>query len=63
MKLLVAAILKICTTAHGVHNEEALQTCFDKYTNCTLTMEVIQSEKPEIAALKRLNTCQYNTVL
>ena len=62
MKLLVASILTLCTTNVPNNTEEKTLTCFDHYVNCALTMEVIKSEKPEIAALKRLNYCQYKTV-
>lgn len=62
MKLLVAAILQICMSDPKIKTEDQKLTCFDKYVNCALSMDVILSDKPEIGAIKRLNYCQYGTV-
>ncbi len=61
MKILVAAIIKICAS-YNDPNSEAMLDCFDKYVNCTVTEQTIQAKKPEVASLKRLNLCQYGVL-
>lgn len=62
MKLLAATIFKICSSLYPITAEEKMLTCFDKYVNCVITPQVLNADRPEMEALKRLNFCQYKTV-
>lgn len=53
MKLLVAAIFKICTQ-QGLYDDERILSCFDHYVNCSITMKTAT----EAAALKQLEKCK-----
>lgn len=62
MKILLAAILQICAAEKGTHTPETDKACYDKYISCTLTKDVLSSNKVEVGALKNLNHCQYKTI-
>lgn len=63
MKILLAAILQICSAEPGTKSAEKTQACYNKYIACTLTKDVLSlSSKVEVGALKNLNHCQYKTV-
>jgi hypothetical protein len=56
MKILSAIIFKLCTV-NGIHNEEAVLTCFDKYVNCSITQAVTDAKDTEQKAIIQLNKC------
>lgn len=62
MKILLAAILQICAAEPDMKSAEKTQSCYDKYISCTLTKDVLLSNKVEVGALKNLNHCQYKTI-
>lgn len=57
MKALTAAIFKLCT-ANGIHNEEAVLSCFDKYVNCSIRYEDFKAKDKQKEALKKLEKCK-----
>ena len=58
MKLLSVAIFKLCFAAHGLNNQEAILTCFDKYVNCSINIETMKHLEPEKKAIEALSKCE-----
>jgi hypothetical protein len=58
MKLLSAAIFKICFATYGLNDEEKLLTCFENYMNCSITTKTTAAPDPQKAALEKFKTCE-----